>query len=358
MSRQFSVDETVVGVQQLNGRKIFLKHLLKKKSHPYERLMLVSNFIGELCNFDVCPVSIIIDILQICLKDFYGINVRICCFIVNRCGRYLCVGCESKKQADSILGTMDRLLKVKALGYATKVLIEEALYSTSPPIKRCNICRVSLVEEYMSYLIDVSPYPPEILCQKFAMLPWCFGNTTKNNVFVEILFLSNIGSADWACKTLVFLKLIYKGNTILQDRFLDILTESCEETIFLRHANEPQKFQFLLSIVKTCIICKMFRECMLSSWLLHLMDEIEEGEKKILSIDGVVNIDLIKHEVFCMVDLTEAITDKLKSSPQSLIYTSIFEIQIRVSSLLTRYKNLSNIKNRIKYRIERCLVQS
>ena len=125
--------------------------------------MLVSNFIGELCNFDVCPVSIIIDILQICLKDFYGINVRICCFIVNRCGRYLCVGCESKKQADSILGTMDRLLKVKALGYATKVLIEEALYSTSPPIKRCNISRVSLVEEYMSYLIDVSPYPPEIL---------------------------------------------------------------------------------------------------------------------------------------------------------------------------------------------------
>ena len=111
-------------------------------------------------------------------------------------------------------------------------------------------------------------------------------------------------------------------------------------------------------IVKTCIICKMFRECMLSSWLLHLMDEIEEGEKKILSIDGVVNIDLIKHEVFCMVDLTEAITDKLKSSPQSPIYTSIFEIQIRVSSLLTRYKNLSNIKNRIKYRIERCLVQS
>ena len=60
----------------------------------------------------------------------------------------------------------------------------------------------------------------------------------------------------------------------------------------------------------------------------------------------------------CMVDLTEAITDKLKSSPQSPIYTSIFEIQIRVSSLLTRYKNLSNIKNRIKYRIERCLVQS
>ena len=31
MGRQFSVDETVVGVQQLNGRKIFLKHMLKKK---------------------------------------------------------------------------------------------------------------------------------------------------------------------------------------------------------------------------------------------------------------------------------------------------------------------------------------
>ena len=52
---------------------------------------------------------------------------------------------------------------------------------------------------------------------------------------------------------------------------------------------------------------------MLSSWLLHLMDEIEEGEKKILSIDGVVNIDLIKLRIENELKLDE---DKKKGISQ------------------------------------------
>jgi hypothetical protein len=327
----------------------------QKKQWSYERLMLISYFFAELCLFDICPVSIMIDILYMCLNDFRGVNVRICCYIIIKCGNYMCKSASSKTCIKSILDKMDRLLQVKALGYATKVLIEEAIFATRLPSNKYNPYRTDIMEEYVSFLLDFAPHSPRILSQKFAMLPWYFGKNNKNAVFIERLFLSKLGSTNWASKICEFLKQTLDKNRILQDRVIDHLYEAFEEIMFSRQTANFQNCQFLLATFKTCAKHGILDKYLLSQFLTHLMKEIEE-EALSLAINGAFDPDLIVHRIFCLIGLVESVTEKNKAETPSVLHVAISTIQLRTSHLLDKHCVLNNVKRRVKYKIERCLI--
>eukprot|EP00943_MAST-04B_sp_MAST-4B-sp1_P006207 g6207.t1 len=250
---------------------------------------------------------------------------------------------------------MGRLLQVKALGYATKVLIEEAIFATRLSSNKYNPYRIDIMEDYVSFLLDFAPHSPRILSQKFAMLPWYFGKNNKNGVFIERLFLSKLGSTNWASKMCEFLKQTSDKNRILQDRVIDNLFEAFEEVMFFRQTANFQNFQFLLSTFKTCAKHNILDKGMLSQFLTHLMKEIEE-EAHSLTINGAFDPNLIVHRIFYLISLVEAVTEKSKAETPSMLHGAILALQLRMSHLLDKYCVLSNVKRRVKYKIERCLV--
>jgi hypothetical protein len=335
--------------------EILKKQLEKKKQYSYERLMVMSNYIGELCIFDVCPMSIIMDILCMCVKDFRGVNARICCYIIIKCGNCIYASPSSKKYMESILNIMGRLLQVKALGYATKILIEEAIFATRLSSNKYKFYHTGIMEEYLSFLLDFAPHSSQILSQKFTLLPWYFGKKTKNNMFVERLFLSKIGSTKWASKVCEFLKHSFNKNGILQNRYVDSLFESFEHEMFVRQTANCQKFQFLLVMFKTSAKHNVINKLMLSGFLIHLMKEIEE-ETHSLAINGVLTPDLIARRLFYLVGLIEVITEKSRARSPSLLHETISTLQLRISHLLDKYGILNNIRKRISYKIKLCKV--
>ena len=63
--------------------------ILKENMQSAERLVIASTLIAELCKFNVCPTTIVLELLRSCVKDFHGANIRISCSIIITCGVFI-----------------------------------------------------------------------------------------------------------------------------------------------------------------------------------------------------------------------------------------------------------------------------
>ena len=63
-----------------------------------QKHVICAHYLGELCKFELCDVISILQIFEKCLKNFFGVNARICCALASNCGLYLSLHPLSKNQ--------------------------------------------------------------------------------------------------------------------------------------------------------------------------------------------------------------------------------------------------------------------
>ena len=172
---------------------------------------------------------------------------------------YLYRGETSKVPTLNILSTMSRLLEAKALGYGTKVMIEEALCSARPKDRvKMPSWDEDLIERYFRHVLHFMRRGAINIGQTFAMLPWFYGQTSKNNMVVHQMFSSRNYSLGYISKFCYLMNASSVTPDIVRSRFCDILIESFEEEIMNSDRVDLQKLHVFLGAFRCVFKIRFF----------------------------------------------------------------------------------------------------
>ena len=322
--------------------------ILKENMQSSERLVIASTLIAELCKFNVCPTTVVLELLRSCVKDFRGPNIKISCCIIITCGMYLCQGENSEVPTLNILSTMSRLLEAKALGYSTKIMIEEALYSTRPRDRmKIPSWDEDLIEQYFRHVLRFMRRGAINLGQTFAMLPWFCGQTSKSNMIIHQVFSSRNYSLDYISKFCYLMNASGVIPDIIRSRFCDILIESFEEEIMNSDRVDLQKFHVFLRGLLECVLkIRFFLAITSFRIVIHFLDQLENSSS--LPLGNVEKQWLLKSQLLRLVQLLEVGVDEC--GDPTCIRKAVSKIYSKVCRLLQKHNVSLKMQDQIKYK--------
>lgn len=156
-----------------------LRVLIAKSTHDVKstsNYIRAARYLGECIKFGLAEQDTFFEIAELCLKDFAGHKVEICCHLLESCGRFLSHSSGTSLRTKRVLDTVWRLKSVRNLEARYNALVETAYFTVRPqtPNGRSRTKRRDPMHEFIRWRIYVhlSPENVDKTAKLFRKLPW------------------------------------------------------------------------------------------------------------------------------------------------------------------------------------------
>ena len=259
----------------------FIEQLIKSASF-YDVKIRTAAMIAESLKYNLFAPEKIFQILRHCLSRFVGLNVEICCVMLEICGKFLYCTLHTRNECNYCLETMMRLSNIRKFSSTVKARIENACLSTkgkNAPLAPLRITAEIYVCHKVFSVIDLDNY------QKLVDQ---IGKTLSRDPFlldtiVKILIrLSSEGGSNIILITQVYACMCTKL-PIVAYHFID---EMCEQILDLHKSITKQEQLCLCEVVSSLFFQGLLSIQCFSDFLCDFIFTL--AKSPVLAADGLI----------------------------------------------------------------------
>jgi hypothetical protein len=267
----------------------FMRTALKKIVSYVERkgrqytycTMVCSKYLAVLYKFGNCPPEHIFCLLNMCIKDFFGLKICLCCSLISECGFHMNECAETKTQFRLILDTVIRLRHAKNLGYSSNTLIDSACHGL---LKEETYIRSDSESSLFSFVQNLIFFTEtNNLQHHISRLPWTLYPSVGN--YMIKAFLNSKGGSGEHMRS--FLKVTSRLDKKYHQRLIfqlkDEIFEELSTCIHRNKATELQKIVFLAQFVRWMLTSGNLSLAMLFAYIQHQVQDL--AREKIFSTE-------------------------------------------------------------------------